>query len=167
MHMHLRAAAQAEIRDDHSWLEAFMATAWAHHEVECAAGVAASIEKDFGLLHELCSAGADAAGWLPVFGGRQPAGAPADELPHPPLLLLEPAEVRTAAAFLAAVPFDGLWDAAGAKILASFGPGWAEALVVEVFRGHHRDLRAFYGRAAAAGHTVVKAGWFQGAATGG
>ncbi|MER8045638.1 DUF1877 family protein [Streptomyces sp. NPDC094032] len=160
MHMHLRAATTAEILDDHAWLEAFMATAWEHHEVEYAAGVADSIEKDFGLVHALYEASGDAAGWLPVFGGRQPAGAPADHLPHPPLLLLEPAEVRTAAAFLADVSFDALWEAAGAKILASFGPGWAEALVLEILGGHHRDLRAFYGRAAAAGHTVVKAGWF-------
>lgn len=157
--MHLRAAAAAEILDDHSWLEAFMGTAWEHREVECAAGVADAIEKDFGLVHELYSASADAAGWLPVFGGRQPAGAPDDRLTHPPLVLLEPDEVRAAAAFLADVSFDELWEAAGAKILASFGPGWAEALVLEVFQGHHRDLRAFYGRAAAAGHTVVKAGW--------
>ncbi|MEU6927624.1 DUF1877 family protein [Streptomyces sp. NPDC046385] len=160
MHMHLRAAAEAEILDDHAWLEAFMATAWEHHQVEYAAGVAESLEKDFDLVHELFSASGDAAGWLPVFGGRQPAGAPDGHRAHPPLLLLEPAEVRTAAAFLAEVPFDALWEAAGAKILAAFGPGWAEALVLEIFRGRHRDLRAFYGRAAAAGHTVVKAGWF-------
>ncbi|MEV8627070.1 DUF1877 family protein [Streptomyces sp. NBC_01268] len=158
--MHLRAAAMSEILDDHAWLEAFMSRAWEHHQVECAAGVADSIEKDFGLVHELYAASTDVAGWLPVFGGRQPAGAPGDAVPDPPLLLLEPAEVRAAAAFLADVPFDELWEVTGAKILASFGPGWAEALVLEIFRGHHRDLRAFYGRAAAAGHTVVKAGWF-------
>lgn len=160
MHMHLRAAAEGEIRDDHSWLEAFMATAWEHHQVEYAAGVACSIEKDFHLVHELYSASPDPAAWLPVFGGRQPAGATPDAVPDPPLVLLEPAEVRTAAAFLSAVSFDELWDAGGAKILAHFGPGWAEALVVEIFRSHHRDLTAFYGRAAAAGHAVVKAGWF-------
>ncbi|MEV7276788.1 DUF1877 family protein [Streptomyces sp. NPDC093111] len=160
MHLHMRAAAEAEILDDHAWLDAFMARAWEHHQVECAAGVACWIEKDFDLVHELCSASGDAAGWLPVFGGRQPAGAPGDELPHPPLILLEPAEVRVAAAFLADVPFEALWEAAGAKILATVGPGWAGALVLEIFRGRHRDLRAFYGRAAAAGHTVVKAGRF-------
>ncbi|MFI1811346.1 DUF1877 family protein [Streptomyces sp. NPDC020422] len=160
MHMHLRAAAEAEIRDDHAWLEAFMSRAWEHHQVECAAGIADSVEKDFHLLHELYSASPDPAAWLPVFGGRQPAGAAADAVPDPPLILLEPAEVRTAAAFLAGTAFEELWDAGGAKIVAHFGPDWAEALVEEIFRSHHRDLTAFYRRAAAAGHTVVKAGWF-------
>ncbi|MEU8758511.1 DUF1877 family protein [Streptomyces sp. NPDC048659] len=159
MHMHLRAAAGAEIRDDHSWLEAFMATAWAHHEVEYAAGVAGSIEKDFRLVHALYEASGATAGRLPVLGGRQPAGAPAAAPPHPPLRVLEPAGVRAAAAFLTDASFEDLWEAAGPGIHASFGPGWPEALVAEIFQRHHRDLRAFYGRAAAAGHTVVKAGW--------
>ncbi|MFF2567904.1 DUF1877 family protein [Streptomyces sp. NPDC058084] len=160
MHLHLRAAAETDLRDDHVWLTAFMGTAWENHEVECAAGVSDSVEKDFRTLHELYEASGESDAWLPVFGGRQPAGAPSDRLAHPPLMLLTPDETVRAAAFLTSVSFDDLWSRAGAGIHASFGPGWPETTVREIFRTHHRDLRAFYARAAASGHTVLKAGWF-------
>ncbi|MFD5324727.1 DUF1877 family protein [Streptomyces sp. NPDC127092] len=162
MHLHLRAAAETDIRDDYAWLTAFMGVAWDHHEVEYAAGIAHSIEKDYRLLHEMYAECQDADAWLPVFGGRQPADPPAGGLPHPPLMLMDPAEAGRAAAFLAAVPFDDLWSRAGARILSSFGPGWSADpdRIRRIFQGHHQDLRAFYARAAAAGHAVVKAGWF-------
>ncbi|MFJ7063866.1 DUF1877 family protein [Streptomyces sp. NPDC101115] len=160
MHLHLRAAAETDIRDDHAWLTTFMGVAWDHHEVEYAAGIADSIEKDHHLLHEVYAESPDADAWLPVFGGRQPADPPAEGLPHPALMLMDPAEVGRAAAFLAAVPFDDLWSRAGERIVHSPGPGWSADLVRGIFLGHHQDLRAFYARAAAAGHVVVKAGWF-------
>ncbi|MFI8824547.1 DUF1877 family protein [Streptomyces sp. NPDC053431] len=160
MHLHLRAAAETDLRDDHAWLTDFMGTAWENHEVEYAAGVSDSVEKDFRTLHELYAASAEEDAVLPVFGGRQPAGAPTDRLPHPPLMLLAPDETVRAAAFLTAVSFDDLWSRAGAGIRDSFGPGWSESTLRDIFRSHHRGLRAFYERAAASGHAVVKAGWF-------
>ncbi|MFI8517816.1 DUF1877 family protein [Streptomyces sp. NPDC085481] len=158
-HLHLRAVAETDVKDDHAFLAAFMSTAWDNHEVECAAGVADSIEKDSATLHDLYGTSADDASRLPVYGGRPPSGAPADRPADPPLTVLDPAGVRGAAAFLTAVSFDELWSAAGDGIHASFGPGWSETLVREIHLGHHGGLRAFYGRAAAAGHAVVKAGW--------
>ncbi len=43
--LHFRAVAQDEIRDDHTWLVAFMLEAWGNHADEYAAGVADSIDK--------------------------------------------------------------------------------------------------------------------------
>ncbi|MEV5972936.1 DUF1877 family protein [Streptomyces sp. NPDC051921] len=160
MHLHLRAAAETDLRDDHEWLTAFMGAAWENHRVEHAAGVSDSVEKDFRTLHELYEASAESDAWLPVFGGRQPAGGPSDRLAHPPLMLLAPDETVRAAAFLAAVSFEELWSRAGASIHGSFGPGWPEPTVRDIFRSHHEHLRAFYERAAVSGHAVVKAGWF-------
>ncbi|MFD7980785.1 DUF1877 family protein [Streptomyces sp. NPDC059071] len=162
MHLHLRAAAEPDIRDDHAWLTAFMGVTWGHHEVECAAGIAHSIEKDHHQLHEMYAGSQDADAWLPVFGGRRPADPPAGGLPHPPLMLMDPAEAGRAAAFLAAVTFDDLWSRAGGRIVRSSGPGRSAdpERIRGIFQGHHQDLRAFYARAAAAGHAVVKAGWF-------
>ncbi|MEU8617967.1 DUF1877 family protein [Streptomyces sp. NPDC048623] len=161
MHLHLRAAAEADIRDDHDWLSTFMGTAWGVIEAEYAAGIADAIEKDYHRLDTFyVEETDDPDARLPVFGGRQPAGAPTDHYPDPPLILLEPAGVARAAAFLTAVSFDGLWARAGGRITASFGPGWSDATVRGIYENHHRSLRGFYERAAAAGHAVVKAGWF-------
>ncbi|MCX2182285.1 YfbM family protein [Streptomyces sp. SKN60] len=150
-----------------------MGAAWDVIEVEHAAGVADAIEKDYGRLDELYRtetgtetgtgtgtepAASDAE--LPVFGGRQPAGAPTDRYPDPPLILLEPAGVARAAAFLATVSFDALWARLGGRIVSSMGPDWDDATVREMYETHHRSLRGFYERAAAAGHAVIKAGWF-------
>ncbi|XEC32760.1 DUF1877 family protein [Streptomyces fradiae] len=140
-----------------------MNAAWDVIEVEHAAGVADAIEKDYGRLDELyrTAAGAGATdAELPVFGGRQPAGAPTDRYPDPPLILLEPAGVTRAAAFLATVSFDALWARLGGRIVTSMGPDWDDATVREMYETHHRSLRGFYERAAAAGHAVIKAGWF-------
>ncbi|WP_225828447.1 DUF1877 family protein [Streptomyces naphthomycinicus] len=162
IHLHLRAVAEAEIRDDHTWLAAFMWRAWENHPDEYAAGIADSIDKiwssvdDLYAAAELLGADADEPWTLPVFGGRPVAhGADADPS-DPPLMILEPPGVAQAADFLARVSFDGLWNAAGAGIV---GGGWDEAQARQEFLDHHRDLRAFYGRAAAAGHGVVKAVW--------
>ncbi|MET7382963.1 hypothetical protein ABZT08_29890 [Streptomyces sp. NPDC005526] len=81
----------------------------------------------------------------------------ADAAPaNPSLMILEPLGVSQAADFLASVSFDELWSIAGAKLR---GWGSDEVQVRQEFLGHHRDLRGFYGRVAAAGHAVVKAVW--------
>ncbi|MFR9797708.1 DUF1877 family protein [Streptomyces sp. MS06] len=162
IHLHLRATAESEIRDDHTWLAAFMAEAWDNHPDEYAAGVADSIEKVFNSVHDLhaaaeaLGAGVGSAWTLPVFGGRPVAyGADADPS-GPPLMLLESRGVSQAADFLTAVSFDELWNVAGAEL-----GGWMrdEEQVRQEFSDIHRDLQAFYGRAASAGHAVVKAVW--------
>jgi uncharacterized protein DUF1877 len=157
IHFHLRAIAEAEIRDDHTWLAAFMGEAWDNHPDEYAIGIANSIDKVFDSVNDLYDAagrvdvletGADKPWTLPVYGGR-PVAHTADADPsNPPLAILDPLGVSRAADFLAAVSFDRLWNVAGAKL----GPR-------EEFLDHHRDLQRFYGQAASAGHAVIKAVW--------
>ncbi|MDX3240154.1 DUF1877 family protein [Streptomyces sp. ME03-5709C] len=140
-----------------------LAEAWDNHAEEVEAGIAESIEKDFELLHLLCTSepaapgGADGPGSLPLEGGsviEDPEDA------DPPILVLQPAQVREAARFLDEVPFDGLWASGRQAIMADFR-GWDEERVRdEVVRPRHERLRTFYARAAAEGHTVVKCFWF-------
>ncbi|UKY50764.1 DUF1877 family protein [Streptomyces inhibens] len=162
-HLHFRAVPEAEIRDDYTWLEEFMCDAWDDLPAECAAGIADAIEKDFSLVNTLYAAAATldetengsggSESWqLPIFGGR-PVYHP--DHSQPPLLILTPAETRTAADFLIAAPFDTLWEAAGAKIRAPFG-NWDEAEVKAIFVSHHTNLRDFYRQTASAGQAVIK-----------
>ncbi|MFE7168378.1 DUF1877 family protein [Streptomyces sp. NPDC057616] len=158
IHLQLRAVAESEIRDDHTWLAAFMLAAWENHPDEYAAGIADSIDKVFHSVNDLYAAAgvlradADEPWTLPIYGGRPVAHGADDDLSDPPLMILEPSGVAEAAAFLAAVSFDDLWGEAGAKL-----DTWEHAR--QEFSHHHEDLRDFYGRAASAGHAVVKAVW--------
>ncbi|KQX59422.1 MULTISPECIES: DUF1877 family protein [unclassified Streptomyces] len=158
IHLHLRAVAEDGIRDDHTWLAAFMSEAWENHSAEYEAGVAVSIAKVWNAVDGLYAAaealGADAdEPWrLPIYGGRPVAHGPDADPSNPPLMLLEPVGVSRAARFLAAVSFDELWSAAGPGFT---GLGRAR----EEFLDHHGALKEFYGRAASAGHAVVKAVW--------
>jgi hypothetical protein len=162
--MHLRAVQESEVRHDHAWLEEFMGAAWDWdvHQAEYQAGIAEHIEKDFGSVHELYGAagrlpeGQGGMWELPVFGGHL-VHHPASD--RPPFVHLDPAATRQASAFLTGVSFDALWESAGPRLRAAFGPGWAEEDVRSIHVGHHTDLRAFYDRAATAGKAVVKAFW--------
>jgi hypothetical protein len=155
-HMHLRATTSNEAPEDFSSLRDVMWAAWEDHQQEFAAGIAESIEKDFGHLHKLYTMGADesdatnAASTLPIFGGRH---IPSPTKDQPPFVILNPAEVRGAADFLMTVSFDERWRAAGTY------NGWEDENR-NTFLGYHTDLRTFYGRAALAGHTVIKAFWY-------
>ena len=160
--MHMRAVAESEIRDDHTWLAAFMWQAWENQPAEYEAGIAVSIDKAWGAVNDLYAAAdvldADAGElWtLPIYGGRPVAhGADADPS-NPPLGILEPPGVSQAAGFLASVSFDELWNVASAERVWS---GRDEAQVRREFLDYHRRLQGFYGRAATAGHTVVRAVW--------
>ncbi|MEV5313906.1 DUF1877 family protein [Streptomyces sp. NPDC052610] len=174
IHLHFRAVAESEIRDDHTWLAAFMYEAWDNHADEVAAGIADSIDKVWNSVNDLYAvadgldahahahahaqahayADADKPWALPIYGGRPvPHSADADPS-DPPMMMLEPPGVSRAADFLAAVSFDDLWKRAGAKL-----GGWDEAQARLEFLNHHRSLRGFYGRAASAGHAVVKVVW--------
>ncbi|MFE4619379.1 DUF1877 family protein [Streptomyces sp. NPDC056747] len=158
IYLHFRAVAESEIRDDHTWLAAFMSEAWDNDDAEYAAGIAHSINKGWDAVNDLFAA-ADAfyadpeEAWnLPIYGGRPvPHSADADPS-DPPLMLLEPAGVSQAAQFLATVSFDELWNVVGARFS---GLGWARQEYLE----HHRNLKEFYGQAASAGHAVVKVVW--------
>ncbi|MFF2773944.1 DUF1877 family protein [Streptomyces sp. NPDC058052] len=158
IHLHFRAVAESEIHDDHTWLAGFMSDAWDVHEEEYAAGITDSIDKIWGSVHEFYAAAGTldtdpGEPWtLPVYGGRPvPDSADADPS-DPPMMLLEPPGVSQAARFLATVSFDALWDVAGAGFEAR---GCAR----QEFLEHHTSLRGFYGRAASAGHAVVKVVW--------
>ena len=160
--MHMRAVAESEIRDDHTWLAAFMWQAWENQPAEYVAGIAVSIDKAWGAVNDLYAAAdvldADAGElWtLPIYGGRPVAhGADADPS-NPPLGILEPPGVSQAAGFLASVSFDELWNVASAERVWS---GRDDAQVRREFLDYHRRLQGFYGRAATAGHTVVRAVW--------
>ncbi|OKK08563.1 hypothetical protein AMK26_06125 [Streptomyces sp. CB03234] len=155
-HLHFRAVPEGDVRDDLAWLESFMSAAWDDHPAEYRAGLATSIEKDFGLVDQLYATAGCVDRELPVYGGR-PVEYPDGD--RPPFLVLPPDQVRSAADFLAGASFEALWETAGDKIRAVFA-GWDEAVVKEILLGHHRDLCAFYRRTASAGHAVVKAAWF-------
>ncbi|MFF7441979.1 DUF1877 family protein [Streptomyces sp. NPDC008122] len=162
IHLHFRAVAESEIRDDHTWLAAFMAEAWDRHAEEYAAGVTDSISKSWDSVNELYTA-ADVAGtgaegpWtLPIYGGRPVAHSPEADLGNPPVMYMDPPEVSRAADFLAGVSFDELWSAAGRRL---GGGGPDEALFRRDHLEHHESLRGFYGRAASAGHAVIKVVW--------
>ncbi|MBN0046506.1 DUF1877 family protein [Streptomyces actuosus] len=160
--LHLRAVAESEIRDDHTWLAAFTSEAWDNHPDAYAAGSAASIDKIWNSVDRLYAAArvleADAGKpWtLPIYGGRPVAHSADAALPDPPLMILEPQGVSRAADFLARVSFDELWNVTGAELV---GPGQDEPQAEQEFLGLHGHLRAFCTRAAAAGHAVVKAVW--------
>ncbi|MGW3806188.1 DUF1877 family protein [Micromonospora sp. NPDC005113] len=163
-HMHLRATASNEVPQDFSSLLDFMWAAWEAHPEEYAAGIADSIEKDFGHVDELYTMGTDhgdatnAASTLPIFGGRQIYSSPAKD--QPPFVILSPAETRGTAEFLRIVSFDERWQIAGAKLSKPY-VGWKdENAARNIFLGYHNDLRTFYARAAQAGHTVIKAFWY-------
>ncbi|MGC4987085.1 DUF1877 family protein [Streptomyces sp. DT193] len=164
-HMHLRAVQNSGVRLSYAWPEEFMGAAWDWdvHQAEYDAGIAESIEKDFSSVHELYEAGSGLSegrggAWeLPVYGGDIVCH-PEDE--QPPFVHLTPDAVRRASAFLTDVSFDVLWETAGPKLHATFGPGWAEEDVRGIYVQHHADLRAFYQRAAVAGSAVVKAFWY-------
>ncbi|MFI1652171.1 DUF1877 family protein [Streptomyces sp. NPDC090045] len=164
-HMHLRAVRESEVRRDYGWLAEFMGAAWDWdvRQAEREAGIAESIEKDFGSVHELYEAagrlpeGQDGAWELPVFGGHI-IHHPANE--HPPFVHLTPAATQRASAFLTDVSFDAVWQANGPRMCAAFGPGWAEEDVKSSYLHRHAALQAFYDRAATAGKAVVKAFWY-------
>ncbi|PNE40237.1 DUF1877 family protein [Streptomyces noursei] len=162
IHMHMRAVAESEIRDDHTWLAAFMGEAWENYPDEHAGGIATAIDKVWGSVNDLYAAAdvldADAGRlWtLPIYGGRPVAHSADADPSNPPLGILEPSGVSQAAGFLASVSFDELWNVASAKPVWSGGD---EAQVRREFLDHHRDLQGFYGRAAAAGHAVIRAVW--------
>lgn len=162
-HLHLRATTPSEVPGEFSSLLDFMWAAWEAHPAEDAAGIAESIEKDFGQVHELYTAGADrddassAASTLPIFGGRQVRGPTKDQ---PPFVVLDPAQVRAVAEFLRTLSFDERWQVAGTELsrqhLRWDGNNAARAIFLE----HHGSLCTFYGRAALAGHAVIKAFWY-------
>ncbi|MFB7611264.1 DUF1877 family protein [Streptomyces gardneri] len=158
IYLHFRAVGRSDIRDDHTWLAAFMSDAWEDHVDEYAAGIACSINKGWDFVNDFYAAAdapdadADEPWNLPIYGGRPvPHSADADPS-DPPLMLLEPPGVSRAAHFLATVSFDELWNVVGARFSAS---GWTRQELLD----HHRDLQGLYGRAASAGHAVVKAVW--------
>ncbi|GEC03456.1 hypothetical protein SSP24_11110 [Streptomyces spinoverrucosus] len=162
-HLHLRAVAEDEIRDDHASLVEFMGSAWDNHETEYAAGIAESIAKDFGPLNDLYLAGPTLVGgtssWdLPIYGGRI---VPAHMDQQPPFVILDPDQVATVADLLAGASFEALWQVEGAKLTAPYAQ-WEdpEGAAKENYLAHHTGLRDFYCRAAAAHRAVVKAFWY-------
>ncbi|QNE73274.1 DUF1877 family protein [Streptomyces finlayi] len=158
IYLHFRAVAESEIRDDHTWLAAFMSEAWENDIDEYAAGISHSINKGWDAVNDLYAAAdalyadADEPWALPIYGGRPVPHSTDADPSNPPLMLLEAPGVSQAARFLTTVSLDELWNVVG----AGFSPlGWTRQEYLE----HHRDLREFYGQAASAGHAVVKAVW--------
>jgi hypothetical protein len=115
-HLHLRAAAFNETPPEFSSLLDFMWAAGEDHQQEYEAGIADSIENDFGHVHQLYTAGEDqgdatiATSALPIFGGRHVRSPTGDQ---PPFVILDPAETRGTAEFLRTISFDERWRIAG------------------------------------------------------
>ena len=163
-HMHLRSMSAEEVPEDFASLFDFMWAFWKarKRKKEFARGIAEYIEKDFGSVDQIYTGAtchgevAGAPNPLPVYGGRlvpDPAGD------HPPFVILDPADVRKTSQFLQTASFDGFWQAASAELARPY-LGLDETEVKEIFLGYHDRLRTFYGRAAMAGHAVVKAFWY-------
>ncbi|MFD7639637.1 DUF1877 family protein [Kitasatospora sp. NPDC059795] len=154
-HQHLRALPPSELVLDPGWLAEHMTAAWERLPEEYAAGVAHAVEKDFFVHALLYTGGSEAADdpsdvrTLPVFGGRPVFR----EDGEPPFAVMTPEQVARTAAYLAQADFDALWAAAGEQLGGT-------AADRDHLRALHEQLAAFYGRAAAAGHSVVKAFWF-------
>lgn len=135
-----------------------MSEAWDNHPAEYAAGIADSIDKVCSSVNDLYAAAdvldtdADKPWGLPIYGGRPVAHSADADPSNPPLMILEPPGVSQAAGFLATVSFDELWNVAGGRVRE-------DPQVRQEFLDHHRNLQGFYGRAASAGHAVVKAVW--------
>ncbi|GAA3379363.1 hypothetical protein GCM10020367_62580 [Streptomyces sannanensis] len=150
--MHFRAVPAEEIQEDFNRLTEFMLAAWDKHSEEYASGVSTSISKAFSHVNDFFTKGSDRGSGpsgpslLPVYGGRH-----IEDPAHIDLgfLILDPDQVRVAAEFLQ-TPFDTLWKVDGAQLY-----GWNEAEM----KHFHFGLRAFYQRAASAGHAVIKVVW--------
>lgn len=88
-----------------------------------------------------------------VLGGR-PVFRPGRE--RSPLLVLTSAQARGVAGFLAMADFDALWLFARDELLPRYGGVTAEPETRGAFASTHRELTAFYARAAECGDAVVK-----------
>ncbi|MET8943340.1 DUF1877 family protein [Streptomyces sp. NPDC004542] len=88
-----------------------------------------------------------------VLGGR-PVFRP--DRHKPPLLVLTAAQARRVAGFLARTDFDALWLFARDELLPRYGGETAEPETWGAFASTHRELAAFYARAAERGDAVVK-----------
>lgn len=161
--MHLRATTPNEVPGDFSSLLDFMSIAWEAHQEEHQAGIADSIDKDFGHVHELYTMGLDhgddtnPTNNLPIFGGRLIHSQTEDQ---PPFVILDPADVRRTADFLRTLSFDERWHIARTKLSKPY-IGWEdENLARSIYLGHHNDLRTFYEQAARAEDAVIKAFWY-------
>ncbi|MGW4379490.1 DUF1877 family protein [Kitasatospora sp. NPDC004531] len=155
-HQHFRAVPPTELVVEPGWLADHMAAAWERRAAECAAGVAHVIDKDFDFHARLYTGGLPAdddpsdVRTLPVYGGT--VVFPEDG--NPPFAVLTPAQVGRTASYLAEADFDALWAAAAEQIRVVH---WDVAEDRAYRLSQHRELAAFYARAAAAGHAVVKA----------
>ncbi|WP_037577588.1 DUF1877 family protein [Phaeacidiphilus oryzae] len=145
LHLHLRAVTPeelADLQDDYTELVDFMLDAWEDHEEETEDGIATSLCRN---SHRIARMYGPGDGELPVYGGRS---YPDPEDVDPPVLVLDPTEVRRAAAFLSAFPIDEL--TAQRRELG---------LDEEDDLDTHEDLLDFYLDAADSGDAVIKAFW--------
>lgn len=74
----------------------------------------------------------------------------------PPFRVLTAAQTRQVARFLTAADFDALWLLARDDLLPRHGGAAAEPETCGAFASAHRELTAFYTRAAGNGDAVVK-----------
>ncbi|MFJ4365859.1 DUF1877 family protein [Streptomyces chartreusis] len=88
-----------------------------------------------------------------VLGGRPVFH---DDPAVPPFLLLTASQVGRVAGYLRSTDFDGLWRDARPQLLRPYDMPETEPVVRGMFAATHRDLTAFYERAAEYGDAVVK-----------
>ncbi|MET9515945.1 DUF1877 family protein [Streptomyces sp. NPDC002994] len=160
-YFHLRSVPPADLTNDRDRLQALFEDDWDVIRARCRAGTEAVLDKDYLDFERLYVGtsppdrpGPPGPEALPVLGGR-PVYYPGHKLP--PFLVMTPPQVAEAAAYLATVSFDALWQAGHEELTARYGQPYDPSEVRDHFAGHHAELRAFYARAAAAeGHAVVK-----------
>ncbi|MBT2507243.1 DUF1877 family protein [Streptomyces sp. ISL-98] len=144
--------------DNPDHLRALFADDWDIVRARCRTATEAVLNKDYLDVERLYSGAPARPGppgpeELPVLGGR-PVPYPDHQLP--PFVVLTPPQVAAAAAYLATVSFDALWQAGREDLTKLYGQPYDASEVRDHFAGCHSELRAFYARAADEGRAVVK-----------
>ncbi|MDJ0464090.1 DUF1877 family protein [Streptomyces sp. H27-C3] len=157
-YFHLRSVSSSELSTDPDRLRTFFADDWKVVRSRCEAETETVLAEDYLDVHRLYVGArhppaTSAPETLLVLGGR-PVPLPGEGLP--PFVVLIPAQVSAAAAYLGAVSFETLWSAACEDLMAPHGLLFTEAELRSHFTLVHQRLTAFYTRTSDEGRAVVK-----------
>ncbi|HET6860376.1 MAG TPA: DUF1877 domain-containing protein [Streptomyces sp.] len=157
-HFHLRSVPSPELSADPERLRPLFADDWKTVRSRCEAQTETVLAEDYLDVHRLYVGArhppaVSAPETLLVLGGR-PVPLPGEGLP--PFIVLIPAQVTVAAAYLCSVSFDALWSTACEDLMAPHGLLFTEAELRTHFSLVHERLTAFYTRTSDEGRAVVK-----------
>ncbi len=157
-YFHFRAVPPPALRNSPAWLLRLFEDDWDTVRERIGRHREEVLDKGY-LDHEFLYAGAlqrhtpDGPSAHVVLGGR-PVSPPGPG--RPPFLLLTAAQAGRVAGFLRTADFDALWRRARDRIVPRQGDPDMEPQIRGVFAAAHRDLTAFYTRAAQQREAVVK-----------